>query len=95
MVLVGHIGASRDETRVLSGHKVLAGRMEFPHHRGDSQERITPPCNQLTPTVMAGHTRMSRNDTRVLAGHMVLAGRMEFPHHKGDTQEGEHCHVTS
>ena len=31
-VLTGHIGMSRDETRVLAGHMVLAGPMEFPHH---------------------------------------------------------------
>ena len=80
-MLVGHIGMSRDETRVLSGHRVLAGRMEFPHHQGDSQERRTLPCNQLTPRVMAGHTGMSSDETRVLSGHRVLAGRMEFPHH--------------
>ena len=74
-VLIGHIGISGDETRV------LAGRMEFPHHYGDSQGRRTPPCKQLTPRVLAGHTRMSRDETRVLAGHRVLAGPKEFPHH--------------
>ena len=81
MVLVGHIGMSRDETRVLSGHRVLDGCMEFSHHKGEPQERITLPCNQFTPRVLAGHTGMSRDETRVLAGHRVLAGRMEFPHH--------------
>ena len=30
--LTGHIGMSRDETRVPAGHMVLVGLMEFPHH---------------------------------------------------------------
>ena len=72
---------SRDETRVLAGHMVLAGLMEFPHHQGDTQERRTPPYNYLTPRVLTGHIGMSRDETRALAGHMVLAGLMEFPHH--------------
>ena len=80
-MLAGHTEMSRDETRVLSGHRVLAGRMEFPHHKCDLQERRTLPCNQLTPRVLAGHTGMSRDDTRVLSGHRVLADRMEFLHH--------------
>ena len=61
---------------MLSGRRVLAGRMEFFHHKGDSKERRTPPCNQLTPRVLAGCTGMSRDETRVLSGHKVLAGRM-------------------
>ena len=81
MVLTGRIGMSRDETRVLAGHRMLAGLIEFPHHWGDTEERRTPPCNCLTPRVLTGRIGMSRDETRVLAGHRVLAGLIEFPHH--------------
>ena len=37
-VMAGHTRMSRNDTRVLAGHMVLAGRMEFPHHKGDTQE---------------------------------------------------------
>ena len=78
-MLTGHVGMSRNENRVLAGHRVLAGRMEFPHHQGDSLERRTPPCNQLTQGVLIGHIGMSRDEG--------------FPHHQGESHEGKTSNV--
>ena len=77
-VLTGHIRVRRDETRVLSGHRMLAGRMEFPHHQGEYQ------CSKVTPRVLTGPSGISRGGTRGLFNHRMLAGHMVFTHRQGD-----------
>ena len=71
-VLTGHIGISGDETRL------LAGRMEFPHHQGEYQ------CSKVTPRVLTGPSGISRGGTRGLFNHRMLAGHMVFTHRQGD-----------
>ena len=77
----------KDETRVLSDHRVLAVRSDFPHHHSDSKERRTPLHGQLAPWVLTGHNGTSRDAATVLSDYMDLAGCMKCPDHQGNSRE--------